>query len=168
MLQLAGPLSFNEPPVAYLSSTPGSTIVKRLPWYGLVADTRRGYPTAMDSYESFCVVFNKKLWPASTTILEKWAANQIYRSTLPKQGQIKPDMVASYLSTLKSYHIHRRLSLKDFNDPRMTLIIKGGKRLFPSKKGNRLSVTKNILEEITKEEPLTVIDLNIDPAFKVA
>ena len=121
----------------------------------------------MDSYESFCVIFNKKPWPTSTTILEEWEANQIYRSTLPKQVQIKLDIVASYLSALKSYHIHRRLSLKGFDDPRMTFIIKGGKRLFPSKKRNRLPVTKNILEEMTKEEPLTVIDLNVDPAFKL-
>lgn len=101
-------------------------------------------------------------------MLEEWAANRIYGSTLPKQGQIKPDTVSSYLSALKSYHIDRRLSLKGFDDPRMALIIKGGKRLFPSKKKNRLPITKDILEKITKEEPLTVTDLNIDTAFKVA
>ncbi len=50
----------------------------------------------------------------------------------------------------------------------MTLIIKGGKRLFASKGRNGLPVTKNILEEITKEEPLTVTDLNVDAMFKVA
>ncbi len=50
----------------------------------------------------------------------------------------------------------------------MALIIKGGKRLFPSKKINRLPVTKNILEEITTEEHPTVTDLNVDTAFKVA
>ena len=122
---LAGLFSFHEPPAAYLSSTPGSTIVKRLAWYGLAADTRRGYNTAIDSYESFCIVFNEKPGPASTIILGKWAANRIYGSRLPKQGQIKPDTVASYFSTLKSYHIDRRLSLKGSDDPQMALIIKG-------------------------------------------
>ena len=101
-------------------------------------------------------------------MLEEWAANRIFGSILPKQGQIKPDTVASYLSALKSYHIDRQLSLKGFDDPRMALIIKGGKRLFPSKKKNRLPITKDILEKITIEEPLTVNDLNIDTAFKVA
>lgn len=50
----------------------------------------------------------------------------------------------------------------------MALIIKGGKRLFPSQKKNRLPITKDILEEITKDEPLTIEDLNVDTAFKVA
>lgn len=156
------------PPSSYLSSTPGSTIVKRLAWYGLAPDTRKGYAAAVDSYESFCALFSEKPWPASTTMLEEWAANRIFDSTLPKQGQIKPDTVVSYLSALKSYHIDRRLSLKGFDNPQMTLIIKGGKRLFPSQKKNRLPITKNILEEITKNEPLTIEDLNIDTAFKVA
>ncbi len=86
----------------------------------------------------------------------------------PKQGQIKPDTVANNFSALKSYHIDRRLSLKGFDDPLMALIIRGGKMLFPSKKKNRLPVTKNILEEITKEKPLMLIDPNVDTAFKVA
>lgn len=50
----------------------------------------------------------------------------------------------------------------------MALIIKGGKRLFPSKKRNRLPITKDILEKIIKDELLTVEDLNVDTAFKVA
>ena len=74
----------------------------------------------------------------------------------------------SYLSTLKSYHIDRRLSLKDFDEPRMALIIKGGRRLSPSKKWNRLQITKYILEKITEDEPLSVTDLNVDIVFKVA
>ena len=49
----------------------------------------------------------------------------------------------------------------------MTLIIKGGRRLFPSKKRNRLPITKNILEKITKDEPFSVTDLNVDTSFKV-
>ena len=165
---LAEPLSFDEPPTSYLSSTPGSTIVKRLAWYGLASDTRKGYSSAIDSYEAFCAVFNVQPWPASASILEEWAANRIFGSTLPKQGQVKPETVSSYLSALKSYHIDRQLSLEGLNDPRMALIIKGGKRLFPSKKRNRLPITKDVLTKITKDEPMTVDDLNIDTAFKVA
>lgn len=59
------------------------------------------------------------------------------------------------------------MSLKVFNDPRMALIIKGGRRLFPSKKQNRLTITKGILEKITDEKPLSISDLNVDTAFKV-
>ena len=93
---------------------------------------------------------------------------RIYGTTLPKQGQIKPDMVLSYLSTLKSYQIDRGLSLKGFDDPRMALIIKGGRRLFPSKKRNRLQITKYIFEKITEDESLAITDFNVDTAFKVA
>ncbi len=50
----------------------------------------------------------------------------------------------------------------------MALIIKGGKRLFPSKKRNRLPITKEILEKITEEELLSMTDLNVDTASKVA
>ncbi len=101
-------------------------------------------------------------------MLEKWAAIRIFGSTLPNQGQIKPDAVLSYLSALKSYHIDRRLSLRGFDDPRMALIIKDGRRLFPGKKRNRLPITKEILEKITEEELLSITDLNVDTAFKIA
>ena len=101
-------------------------------------------------------------------MLEKWAATRIFGSRLPKQGQIKPDAVLSYLSAPKSYYIDRPLSLGSFDDPQMALIIKGGRRLFPSKKRNRLPITKQILEKITDEELLSITDLNVDTAFKVA
>ncbi len=49
----------------------------------------------------------------------------------------------------------------------MALIIKRGRRLFPSKKQNRLPITKEILEKITEKELLSIEDLNVDTAFKV-
>lgn len=84
-------------------------------------------------------------------MLKEWAATRIYGTLLSKQGQIKPDTVLRYLSALKSYHIDRCLSLKGFNNPRMALIIKGERRLFPSKKRNHLPITKDILEKIKEE-----------------
>ena len=72
-------------------------------------------------------------------MLEEWTATRIFGSTLLKQGQIKPDAVLRYL-----------------------------KRLFTSKKRNRLPITKEILEKITEEELLSITDLNVDTAFKVA
>lgn len=44
----------------------------------------------------------------------------------------------------------------------------GGRRLFSSTKRNRLPITKDILQNITEDEPFSVTDLNIDTAFKVA
>ncbi len=168
MLSLAELLPYDDHPAFYLSSTPGSAIVKRLAWYFLAPDTRKCYAAAINSYVSFFTVLNKKLWPAQTIILEKWAATGIFGSTLPKQGQIKPNAVLSYISALKSYHIDKSLSRGSFDDPRMAFIITGGRRLFPSKKRNRLPITKEILEKITEEELLSITDLNMDTAFKVA
>ncbi len=50
----------------------------------------------------------------------------------------------------------------------MAFIIKGRRRLFPSKKRNRPPITKEIVEKITEEEFLSITDLNVDTTFKVA
>lgn len=47
-------------------------------------------------------------------------------------------------------------------------IIKDGRRLFSSKKRNRLLITRKIFVKITEEEPLSVTDINVNTAFKVA
>lgn len=98
----------------------------------------------------------------------EWIAYRIYGSTIPKQGQVKPEMMSSYLSALKSYHIDRHLSLEVFDTPRIPLIIKGRKRLFPKQKTTRLPITKDNLEKIIKNKPVNVDELNIDTVFKVA
>ncbi len=116
MLSLAEPLLYDDPPASYLSSIPRSVIVKRLTPYGLAPDSKKGYAAAINSYISFCEVHNEKPWPAQTIMLEEWAATRIFESTLPKQSQIKPDAVLSYLSALKSYHIDRGLCLRGFDD----------------------------------------------------
>lgn len=165
---MAEPISFDDLLTSYISSTPGSTIVKRRTWYDLAPDTRKGYNSAIKSFESFCMLMQRQVWPATTQLLEEWVAHCIFGSTLPKQSQIKPETAASYLSALKSYHIDRYLSLEAFNTPRIALIIKGSKRLFFKQKATRLPITKPILKEITKYEPIDLDELNIDTAFKVA
>lgn len=101
-------------------------------------------------------------------LLKEWVAHRIFGSTLPKQGQVKPEIVKSYFSALKSYHIDCHLSLKAFDIPRIALINKGEKRLFPKQKATRLPITKDILKEITKHEPIDLDELNFDTTFKVA
>ncbi len=91
-------------------------------------------------------------------MLEEWVAYRIYRSTIPKQGQVKPETISSYLSALKSYHIDCHLSLEAFDTPRIALIIKGEKRLFPKQKATRLPITKDILEKITENKPINIDD----------
>ena len=69
-------------------------------------------------------------WPAAVEMLEEWVAYRIYGNTLPKQGQVKPETMSSYLSALKVYYIDRHLSLEAFDTPRIALIIKGKKGSF--------------------------------------
>ncbi len=165
---MAEPIVFDDPPAAYLSFTPGSAIVKRLAWYDLAPNTRKGYNSAIESFESFCAMMQRPAWPATKFLLEEWIAHRIFRSTLSKQGQVKPETVGTYFSALKLYHINRHLSLEAFDTPRIALIIKGGKRLFPKQKAKRLPITKDILERLTEQEPMDLDELNIDVAFKVA
>ena len=134
MLALAEPLLYNDPPASYLFSTPRLVIVKQLAWYGLAPNTKKNYAAVINSYVSFYIVHNKKPYLVQTTMLEKWIATRIFGSTLPKQGLIKSDTVLSYLSALKLYHIDRCLSLTDFDDPYIALIIKSDRKLFPNKK----------------------------------
>ena len=74
----------------------------------------------------------------------------------------------SYLSILKSYHINRHLSLKTFNTSHITLINKGGKKLFLKQKAMRLPIIKDILKNIMVNKPFNIDKLNIDTEFKVA
>lgn len=76
--------------------------------------------------------------------------------------------MASYRSVLKSYHINRSLSFNTLDNFQMALIIKRRKRLFPTKKKNKLPIIKDILEKITKSELLKIDDLNVDTEFKIA
>lgn len=87
---------------------------------------------------------------------------------MPKQGQVKPETMSRNLSALKSYQINCHLSLEAFDTPRIALIIKGGKKLFPKEKTTRLPITKDVLEKITDYEPVDLDELNIDMAFRVA
>ncbi len=50
----------------------------------------------------------------------------------------------------------------------MALMIKRKRKLFPRTKRNCLLITKEIFKNITENEPLSITNLNIDIAFKVA
>lgn len=143
-------------------------MVKTLAWYGLATNTRYGYKTAIDLYEAFCALNNWVAWPASQPTLEERSATRIYGSTTPKLGRIKADTLQRYLSGLRSYHVDHNLPTQVFESPRLAWILNSGRRLFPSPKAKRLPITKEILEFITVTPLVSVEDLNIDTAFKMA
>ena len=87
---------------------------------------------------------------------------------LSKQGLAKPNTMLNYFSNFKSYYINRHLSFKNFNDLQIAFIIKDKKRLFSSKKQNRLLITKNIFKNIIKDKYFFILDLNINTTFKFA
>ena len=169
MSTLAGPLEFNAPPAEFLDSIQDlSAPAKTLLWYGLTPKTRAGYNSAINSYTLFCATHVCKAWPASEPILIEWVTGRVFGSASPKQGQIKPRTVETYLSALKSYHVDRNFPTHAFSSPRIHRILSGARSLFPHIKKDRLPITKEILEKITSVIPISIEDLNIDTAFKVA
>lgn len=89
-------------------------------------------------------------------------------SSIAKQAQIKPETVASYLSTLRSWHIDHEYSTSPFESWRMKLLLAGSRSFFPSTKSLCLPITKNILQILTSAPVYTLNDLNLYTAFKVA
>lgn len=89
-------------------------------------------------------------------------------SSIIKQGQIKPKIVASYLLALRSWHVDHKYSTLLFKFPRIKLLLAGGRSFFPSTKSLRLPITKNIFQILTNFPPISINDLNLNTAFKVA
>ena len=169
MPTLAEPLEFNAPPDKFMSSiTSLSGPAKTLLWHGLAFNTRKGYNTPISSYVLFCAHCGIQAWSAIETILIEWITQRIYGANSPKQGQIKPNTAQSYLSALKSAHIDLGLSTQAFSSSRIDRILRGAHNLFPNIKKERLPITKDILQKITSIIPISIEEINIDAAFKVA
>lgn len=148
-----------------MQSVRGSHSVKSLLWAGLSPNTRKGYQSAIRSYEYYTKYIDTTTWPATTQSLEEWAAGRLMGSSITKQGQVKPDTVASYLSALGSWHIDHEYSTSPFESP---LLLAGGRSFFPSTKSLRLPIRKDILQILTSTPPHNLDDLNLETAFKVA
>ncbi len=71
--------------------------------------------------------------------------------------KVKPDTAKSYVNAIRSFHLENNLPVTAFNDPRVDLVIRGGKRVYGVKgKRFRLPLTAplllRILNEITDDE----------------
>lgn len=151
-----------------MKSVRGSDMIKRLLWIGLSFSTRKSYQTAIKSYTYYTKYIGVTTWPATTEHLEAWVANRIMGSTIAMQGKVKPDTVASYLSALRSWHVDHEYSLAPFEEPRLRILLQGGRSLFPSTKATRLPITREVLVALTSIQINNLNDLNLDTAFKVA
>lgn len=124
------PIQFDDPPPAYLQSVLGSFLVKKFGWCGLTLGTRERYTTATNSYETFCMLRGCKPWPDTIEPITEWVAKRIFGGCSPKQGQVQPDTVASYLSGLRSYHIDHHWPVTVFEDLRLARILQGADEAF--------------------------------------
>ena len=81
----------------------------------------------------------------------------------------KPDTAKSYISTIRSVHNERGIPSPIFNDPRIDLVIRGGKRTYgEGAKKVRLPLTATILLRILPQLRPTEQDSNIKTALCVA
>jgi len=89
--------------------------VVQLLWCGLSLDTRRGYTTAIHSYEYFCAMEALTAWPATPEVLYEWVSAQV--SGHRGQAKLQPNTVEHYLSVLISHHIDLGLPVTPFEEP---------------------------------------------------
>jgi hypothetical protein len=104
----------------------------------LAPATRRNYESVQESYEQHCTIHNYHRFPASVKSLTHWLA-EIMR-------KIKPATAKAYLTALQSLHLQNGYDTTGFNDPRIELILKGGKRIYgEGTRRIRLPLTSEIL-----------------------
>ena len=82
-------------------------------------------------------------------------------------SQLKPATITSYLFTLRSYYVNRRIDTAVFDNPYFLRLIQGARGLFFNKKRERLPIIKDILSKITPP-PTSRNDYYINAAFKFA
>lgn len=142
--------------------------MKTLLWYGLSTRTRQGYDTAIGLYTLFYATQGVRAWLASELILAKWVAGRVFGAEMVKQNRITANTTQSYLSALRSYHVDHHLPIQAFSSSLIDCMLKGAHHIYPHSKKERLPITKEILIKITSVIPISIEEINIDAAFKVA
>jgi integrase len=166
---LAG-FSFDPPPYFQAESNSPSPEYARLLWNGLDPATRKGYKSAIKSYETLCALNNDVAWPATEVVLGKWITARAFgSSTLQNMGRIKPDTIQVYLAALRSYHTDRLLNSDVFDSVHIKRLIKGARNVFPpTPKRPRHPITLAILKGILPSLSDNKDEANIHAAFCIA
>ena len=81
----------------------------------------RNYESIQGSYELHCVVHNYRQFPASVKSLTHWLAEVMHK--------VKPATAKAYVSAVRSLHLHNNYDSSAFDDPRINLILEGGKKV---------------------------------------
>ncbi len=79
-----------------------------------------------------------------------------------------PETVLSYLSVLRSYHIDHEMPAQPFEELRLSLLMRGGRRIFSNTKALCRPITREILFNIIIRWLTDRKELNIDAVFKIA
>lgn len=79
---------------------------------------------------------------ASELALVEGISGRVFGSDMVKQGRIIANIIQSYLSALKSYHVDRHLPSPAFSSLRIDRILSDALYLYPHSKKENLPVTK--------------------------
>ena len=143
-------------------------------------ETISGYQVYRKSYETFAPLVGRPAWPPEKRVLIEWCAIRAEGSTLPRQGQLKPDSIASAFSALRAVLTWRGESTEVLDDPLIKQVRTGIKKCFTTGKVKAEPISVVQLEGITSPAPETLGQepgklsnaaadkLNMDTAFKVA
>jgi hypothetical protein len=83
--------------------------------------------------------------------------------------KVKPATAKAYLNSIRSYHLENGISTAVLNDPRIDLVLRGGKRVHgEGERRIRLPLIYDILLRITRETRNDFDGLNIKTALCVA
>jgi hypothetical protein len=166
---LAG-FSFDPPPSFQAESDSPSPEYARLLWNGLDPATRKGYKSAIKSYETLSAFNNDVPWPATEVVLGKWITARAFgSSTLQNMGRVRPDTIQVYLAALRSYHTDKALNSDVFDSVHIKRLIKGARNVFPpTPKRIRHPITMAILKGILPPLSDNKDEANIHAAFCLA
>jgi hypothetical protein len=107
----------------------------------LAPATKKKYDSACSSYETFCCLHRYKPLSASVKAITHWLVKVMQKA--------KPTTAKSYASALRSTHIRCGADIEAFDDDRIDLVIRGGKRFYgEGEKRLRLPLTAPILHRI--------------------
>jgi hypothetical protein len=174
-------IPYSDPPQWFLNETGNYTLAaKRFMYRAFTKETISGYQAYRKSYEIFAPLVGRPAWPPEKRVLIEWCAIRAEGSTLPRQGQLKPDSIASAFSALRAVLTWRGESTEVLDDPLIKQVRTGIKKCFTTGKVKAEPISAAQLEGITLPAPELVSQeqgklsnaaadkLNMDAAFKVA
>jgi hypothetical protein len=93
---------FDLPAMFQESTCSPSPKYTKLLWNGLSINTRKGYRSAVNSYEVLYTLNSNTAWLATEQTLGKWITACSFGSPTASLEKIKPDTIQSYLAALWS------------------------------------------------------------------